>query len=65
MNYDGVGKDTELTKPDREVQLKTTSLPTSPQRLRIDGKDQLCIGTECRSLDREETIVKTYWVEED
>ncbi len=65
-NYDGIGLDTELTAPDREVKVLTTSsLPTSPQRLRVDGKDQLCIGTECHSLNREETITKTYWVQEE
>lgn len=64
-NYDGIGSDTELTVPDREVQLLTTSLPTSPQRLRVDGKDVLCIGTECQPLDTSETVLKTYWVEEE
>ena len=65
-NYDGIGLSTELTVPDREVgRLTTQSLPTSPQRLRVDGKDQLCIGTECESLNREETIIKTYWAQEE
>lgn len=65
-NYDNIGLSTELTSNDRQVKLLTTqSLPTSPQRLRVDGKDQLCIGTECESLNREETIIKTYWIQEE
>ena len=64
-NYDGIGADNELTRPDREVKLQTTSLPTSPQRLRIDGKDVLCVGTECQPLQTGESILKTYWLEEE
>jgi type IV pilus assembly protein PilY1 len=64
-NYDGIGKDTELTAPDREYKLKTTSLPTTPQRLRVDGKDQLCIGTECQQLNTGESVIDTYWIEEE
>lgn len=65
VNYDGIGLDTELTRPDREVKLKTTSLPTSPQRLRIDGKDIIIVGTE--TMDPKETaaVVRTYWVEQE
>ena len=65
-NYDGIGLDTELTAPDREVKtLATQSLPTAPQLLRIDGKDQLCIGTECETLDRGATLIRTYWIQEE
>ncbi|KZY45938.1 hypothetical protein A3732_01120 [Oleiphilus sp. HI0050] len=65
-NYDGIGLDSELTTSDREVgTLTTQSLPTAPQRLRVDGQDILCIGTECNPLDREGKIVRTYWVQEE
>jgi type IV pilus assembly protein PilY1 len=64
VNYDGIGSDTELTRLDREVQLKTTSIPTTPQKLRIDGHDILCVGTECKKLESTETLIKTFWLEE-
>jgi len=64
QNYDGIGSVNELTRPDREVKLMTTSLPTAPQRLRVEGNDHLCIGTECSPMDSGESILKTYWVEE-
>ena len=70
-NYDGIGLDTELTSPDRVVTdingknlLKTSSLPTTPQRLRVDGHDQLCVGTECNPLSSSQSILGTYWIEE-
>jgi len=64
-NYDGIGLDTELTAPDRRVQLQTPALPPSPQRLRIDGQDIICVGTECETITSAETLIKTYWIEED
>lgn len=64
VNYDGIGKDTELTRPDRETALKTSSLPTEPIRLRIDGVNIICVGTECDLLPPSESVIETYWVEE-
>ena len=71
-NYDGIGDDTELTTVDREVAkpdgspiIHTPALPPEPQRLRIDGQDILCVGTECKAIDSAETVIKTYWLEED
>jgi len=64
-NYDEVGLDTQLTKNDRKVQLNTPALPPAPQRLRIDGQDIICVGTECETIESTETLIKTYWVEED
>lgn len=64
-NYDGLGSDTELTIPDREVKLLTTSIPTSPQRLRIDGKNILVNSMETIILDDFDPIIRTYWAEEE
>lgn len=64
-NYDGIGIDTELTKEDRRVQLKTAAIAPTPQRLRVDGQDIICVGTECETITSAETLMKTYWLEED
>jgi type IV pilus assembly protein PilY1 len=65
-NYLDLNQDTKLTAAHRENSTLTTqSLPTAPQLLRVDGKDQLCIGTECGSLERETSITRTYWVQEE
>jgi len=64
-NYDGIGIDTELTRDDRRVQLKTAAIAPTPQRLRVDGQDIVCVGTECETITSAETLIKTYWLEED
>lgn len=63
VNYDGVGKDDELTASDRLVQLSTI-LPANPQRMRIDDTDIVCVGAECRTVDSVTGVVETYWFEE-
>lgn len=65
INYDEIGQDNELTSNDRKHTLNTPALPPSPQRLRIDGQDILCVGTECETIEGLDTVIKTYWVEED
>jgi len=64
-NYDGIGIDTELTRDDRRVQLLTAAIAPTPQRLRVDGQDIICVGTECETITSAETLIKTYWLEED
>ena len=64
-NYDGIGTDTELTGDDRKVQLLTAAIAPTPQRLRVDGQDIICVGTECETITSAETLIKTYWLEED
>lgn len=64
VNYDGIGDDTELTVPDREVTLKTLGLPPDPQRMRVDGKDVVCVGSECFPVESLTGVVETYWYEE-
>ena len=66
VNYNEVGGDDEadLTADDRAVMLLTPAIPPTPQRLRIDGKDVICVGTECELAGNVETINKTYWLEE-
>jgi len=63
--YDASSSDTELTREDRRVQLKTAAIAPTPQRLRIDGQDIVCVGTECETITSAETLIKTYWLEED
>ncbi len=63
-NYDGVGKADELTRPDREVALKTIGLPADPQRMRVDDTDVVCVGAECVTVDSLKGVVETYWYEE-
>ncbi len=64
VNYDDVGSDDNLTKSDRELVLKTPGLPPSPQRMRIDGKDIICVGAECLPVTSVTGIVETYWYED-
>ncbi|SFM60408.1 pilus assembly protein [Marinobacter zhejiangensis] len=64
INYDGVGESDELTTPDREVALSTLGLPPDPQRMRVDGKDIVCVGAECMPVDTLTGVVETYWYEE-
>ncbi|MFL1455580.1 pilus assembly protein [Marinobacter sp. GN3S48] len=64
VNYDGLGSDTELTVPDREVTLNTLGLPPDPQRMRVDGKDVVCVGAECFPVDSLTGVVETYWYED-
>ncbi len=64
VNYDGIGAADALTKEDREFILKTTGLPASPQRMRVDGKDSICVGTECIKFAGGLNILNTYWYEE-
>lgn len=63
VNYDNVGGD-NLTSTDREVTLDTVGLPPDPQRMRVDGKDIICVGAECRPVDTVTGVVETYWYEE-
>lgn len=63
-NYDGVGGDTELTKDDREVELSTVGLPPTPQRMRVDDTDVICVGTECETIKTVKGVVETYWYED-
>jgi type IV pilus assembly protein PilY1 len=63
-NYDGIGAADELTRPDREVDLKTIGLPANPQRMRVDDTDVVCVGTECLTIDALKGVVETYWYEE-
>ena len=60
---DGSGDDA-LTIPDRYVELSTAGLPPSPQRMRIDDTDVVCVGTECRLIDTLKGVVETYWYED-
>lgn len=64
VNYDGVGADDELTAEDRLVELNTIGLPPSPQRMRVDDTDVVCVGAECRTVDSVTGVVETYWFEE-
>lgn len=63
-NYDGVGEADELTKPDRYVQLRTGGLPPTPQRMRVDDTNVVCVGTECQAIDAISGVVETYWYED-
>lgn len=63
-NYDSVGSDTELTVNDRSKKLATTGLPTEAIRLRVDGQNVVCVGTECDPYQTKETVIETYWIEE-
>ena len=42
---DGKGDD-DLTREDRYVELDVP-LPSSPQRMRVDDTDVICVGTDC------------------
>ncbi|MCK2151360.1 VWA domain-containing protein [Marinobacter alexandrii] len=63
-NYDGVGEASELTKPDRYVKLRTGGLPPTPQRMRVDDTNVVCVGTECQAIDAISGVVETYWYED-
>ncbi|SFN45203.1 PilC/PilY family type IV pilus protein [Marinobacter pelagius] len=63
-NYDGVGSDSELTREDRYVELSTAGLPPTPQRMRVDDTDVICIGTECQTIETVKGVVETYWYED-
>ncbi len=65
-NYTNLDTDVEgeLTREDREVELKTAGLPPSPQRMRIDDTDVICIGTECDPIETKKGVVETYWYED-
>lgn len=66
LNYDlfASSSSDNLTREDREVALMTTGLPPSPQRMRIDGKDIICVGAECIPVETVTGVVETYWYEE-
>ncbi|MEX2475648.1 PilC/PilY family type IV pilus protein [Marinobacter sp.] len=64
QNYDDVGGDDALTKDDRSVQLTTAGLPPTPQRMRVEDTDVICIGTECKTLETIKGVVETYWYED-
>lgn len=64
VNYDQVGADDELTAEDRLVELNTIGLPPSPQRMRVDDTDIVCVGAECQTVDSVTGVVETYWYEE-
>lgn len=63
-NYDGVGSDSELTKEDRYIELSTAGLPPTPQRMRVDDTDVVCIGTECETIETVKGVIETYWYED-
>lgn len=63
-NYDGLGSDTELTKGDRYRELGTAGLPPTPQRMRVDDTDVICVGTECEAIKTVKGVVETYWYED-
>ncbi|WP_322002504.1 pilus assembly protein [Marinobacter alexandrii] len=63
-NYDGIGEDDALTRPDREVALSTIGLPPDPQRMRVDDTDVVCVGAECKTVDTLKGVVETYWYED-
>lgn len=63
--YTDDGKDAKhLTDEDREVELDTPGLPASPQRMRVDDTDVVCVGTECRTIETLNGVVETYWYED-
>jgi type IV pilus assembly protein PilY1 len=66
VNYRNLENDVEgeLTKEDREVELKTAGLPPSPQRMRVQDTDVICIGTECDAIETKKGVVETYWYED-
>jgi type IV pilus assembly protein PilY1 len=64
INYDGQGTIEALTKPDRYVELSTAGLPPSPQRMRVEDTDVICVGTECRTIDTVSGVVETFWYED-
>ncbi|AZT82886.1 pilus assembly protein PilY [Marinobacter sp. NP-4(2019)] len=64
QNYDGTGADDALTKSDRYVELITAGLPPTPQRMRVEDTDVICIGTECKTINTVKGVVETYWYED-
>lgn len=65
VNYDNVGSDDALTKPDREKTLKTTGLPPSPKSITIDGEEIIVTGSETTKAPEPSSLVrKIYWYEE-
>ncbi len=67
INYDGAGGDaiTDLTKSDREVELKTTAIAPTPVRLRVGGQDVVVVGTEIiKPSENNVVYTRTYWFEE-
>ncbi|PAV25165.1 pilus assembly protein PilY [Tamilnaduibacter salinus] len=65
VNYDGVGGDEALTKPDREKTLKTTGLPPSPKSITIEGEEIIVTGSETTKAPPPKSLVrKIYWYEE-
>ncbi|MBW7473101.1 pilus assembly protein [Marinobacter sp. F4218] len=63
-NYDGLNGDDALTKNDRYQELTTAGLPPTPQRMRVEDTDVICIGTECKTIDPVKGVVETYWYED-
>ncbi|MDO3723284.1 PilC/PilY family type IV pilus protein [Marinobacter sp. chi1] len=65
-NYDGIGGDAsnELTASDRPVLVNVPGLPPSPQRMRVDDTDVICVGTECQTFETVKGVVETYWYED-
>ncbi|MCM0610993.1 VWA domain-containing protein [Marinobacter sediminum] len=63
-NYDGLGEPDALTRPDRYVELGTAGLPPTPQRMRVEDTDVICVGTECQTIDTVSGVVETYWYED-
>jgi type IV pilus assembly protein PilY1 len=55
----------ELTGEDRQVaDLPIGGLPPKPQRMRIDDKNIICVGTFCTDFEAPVGVVETYWYEE-
>ncbi|WP_223795621.1 pilus assembly protein [Marinobacter sp. F4216] len=65
-NYDAIGGDAsnELTATDRPVLVNVPGLPPSPQRMRVDDTDVICVGTECQTFETVKGVVETYWYED-
>ncbi|WP_296935033.1 PilC/PilY family type IV pilus protein [uncultured Marinobacter sp.] len=62
--YTGDGKPAdELTREDRPVELGIP-LPSSPQRMRVDDTDVICVGTDCQTIETVQGVVETYWYED-
>ncbi len=53
----------ELTKKDRSERTPVP-LPSTPQRMRIDDTDVICVGTDCKTIETIQGVVETYWYED-
>lgn len=55
----------DLSREDRLVaELPIGGLPPKPQRMRIEDKNIVCVGTFCDEFDAPAGVVETYWYEE-